>query len=137
MQKMTPNESFDARDETLTGSINGFSVSSFIQILELEQKTCTLRVCFDGKNGCLYIKKGVVLDAETDRLRGEEAAITILGWDYPHIKLDNTCDQTKKVIRSSLTRLILEASKRKDESDSDDTEENKLKQGIRLAEAIE
>lgn len=117
-----------------TGYINGFPVSSLIQVLELEQKTCTLEVSAGGKSGCLYLEKGVVLDAETEDLSGEEAAILILGWENARIKLIDECRKTRKDIKSSLTRLILDASRRKDELTHADTPTDDLTLGIRFAE---
>lgn len=120
--------------ENLAGSIKGFSVSSFIQLLELEQKTCTLHANFEGMKGCLHIKNGVVYDAETGNSRGEEAAILILGWDQAHINLGIDCAQKEKTIHSSLTRLILEASKRKDDATFSGCMDNDLEKAIRFAE---
>ncbi len=122
-------------EENPTGHINGFPVSSFIQVLELEQKTCTMQVRSDGNNGCLYIQKGVVLDAETDELSGEEAAILILGWENAQIKLVDVCNKKRKDIQSSLTRLILDASRLKDELNHANSFTDELTQAIRLAEA--
>jgi twitching motility two-component system response regulator PilG len=116
------------------GYINGFPVSSFIQVLELEQKTCTLQVCADGKNGCLYLDKGIVLNAETGKLSGEEAAILILGWENAQIKMIDDCANKKKDIQSSLTRLILDAFRRKDESNDTGKAANKLRNAIHLVE---
>ncbi len=117
-----------------TGTINGFPVGSFIQIIELEQKTCTLQVRANGKKGCLYIKKGVVLDAETEAYRGEEAALIILGWDDAQIKLVDACEKKKNDIRSSLTRLIIEASRLKDEVNDANASNDPLAQAIHLIE---
>jgi twitching motility two-component system response regulator PilG len=102
--------------ENLTGVINGFTVSSFLQILELEQKTCRLRVHYLDMHGTLYIHCGIVIDANVDNLHGEEAAILILSWDTAKIQVENFYEKRKKVIHSSLTRLIIEGSRRKDES---------------------
>ena len=134
MQETIANSAKNMAMDNPTGVINGLTVSSFMQILELEQKTCTLRVQSNGRDGALYIRKGVVLDAETEALKGEEAAISILGWENAQIRLDNTCGKSKKVIKSSLTRLIIEASRCKDESDFDNESQTDLSKAIRLAE---
>lgn len=117
-----------------TGYINGFPVSSFIQVLELEQKTCTMQVRADGRKGFLYIDKGVVMDAEAEGVSGEEAALRILGWDDTDIKLVDSCEKRKKDIHSSLTRLILDASRRKDELKDANGSTDTLTRAIRLVE---
>lgn len=121
-------------EENPAGYINGIPVCSFVQVLELEKKTCTLLVSSDGTNGCLYLDKGVVLNAETGTLIGEEAAIQILGWENAQIKMIDDCAKKEKDIRSSLTRLILDAFRRKDELNDADHEANDLEQAILLIE---
>jgi hypothetical protein len=121
-------------DENPAGYINGIPVCSFVQVLELEKKTCTLMVSSDGTNGCLYLDKGVVLNAETGKLSGEEAAVLILGWENAQIKMIDDCAKKKKDIRSSLTRLILDAFRRKDELNHADHAANELVQAIHQIE---
>lgn len=95
-----------------SGYINGFTVSSFLQVIELEQKTCTLELRANGKRGRLYIQKGAIINAKTNALRGEKAAVAILGWKNAQIKLVQGCHhKIRRDIRSSLTRLILNASR--------------------------
>ncbi|MCP4747716.1 MAG: response regulator [Desulfobacteraceae bacterium] len=134
MSETNLNTSQTTSKDNPTGLINGFTVSSFTQILEFEQKTCTLRVHSNGRHGNIYIHKGVVLDATVGDLEGEEAALLILGWEDAQIKLDNTCSRKKKVIRSSLTRLILEATRRIDESGAASNASDNLKQAIYFTE---
>lgn len=130
-----PHRTRDAMADNATGVITGFiTVSSFIQILELEQKTCTLGVHSKGRDGTLFIHAGVVLDAETDALRGEEAAIAILGWEDTQIRVISACEEKKKTIKSSLTRLIIEAARCKDETRFADHAQDELDEAIRLAE---
>jgi twitching motility two-component system response regulator PilG len=121
-------------DKNPAGYINGIAVCSFIQVLELEKKTCTLLVSSDGMNACLYLDKGVVLNAETGKLSGEEAAIQILGWENAQIKMIDDCAKKKRDIRSSLTRLILDAFIRKDELKHADHAADELVQAIYLIE---
>jgi twitching motility two-component system response regulator PilG len=116
------------------GYINGIPVCSLVQVLELEKKTCTLSVSADGTDGFLYLEQGVVLNAETGKLSGEEAAIQILGWENAQIKMIDDCPEKKKEIRSSLTRLILDAFRRKDESNYTGYAANGLVQAIHLIE---
>ena len=120
--------------EDSTGYIHGFTVISFVQLIELEQKTCTIRVRSKDNKGAIYIENGVVLNAETEKLYGEQAACEILAWEDTRIKLENVCKQKQKVIRSSLTRLIFEASKRRDELDFAQGNRKELRQAIRQIE---
>jgi twitching motility two-component system response regulator PilG len=110
------HRSHKAKNKSASGYINGFTVSSFLQVIELEQKTCTLELRAEGKRGRLYIQKGAIINAKTKALRGEKAAIAILGWKNAQIKLVQGCNQKiRRDIRSSLTRLILNASRNSSE----------------------
>ena len=95
------------------GYIKGFSVSSFLQVIELERKSCNLVLRANGKKGCLFIRNGHIINAKTDAWHGEKAAIDILGWKNAQIKLSRPSKKIKQAIRSSLTRLILAAARRK------------------------
>ena len=121
-------------DDALSGVMNGFTVGSFLQLLELEQKTCCLRVEFQGMRGTVYVRQGVVLDAEVDQLNGEEAAILILSWDNATIRVENNCEGKTKNIESSLTRLLLDGLKRKDEAAAANASQNELKSAVSLVE---
>jgi twitching motility two-component system response regulator PilG len=134
MKETMFNQKSAISGENTTGYINGFSVSSLIQALEIERKTCTLEAQANGKKGFLYLNKGVVLDAETDELSGEAAAVLILGWENAQIKLVDVCNKTKKDIQSSLTRLILDAFRRKDELNAASGYTDELSKAIRLIE---
>jgi twitching motility two-component system response regulator PilG len=115
------------------GYIKGFSVSSFLQVIELEQKSCNLMLRANGKKGCLFIRNGNIINAKTVALRGEKAAIDILGWKNAQIKLSRPSKKIKQAIRSSLTRLILAASRRKkSETEKAASSNEQLEQAIHL-----
>jgi len=65
-----------------SGSISGISTSGFLQLIEMEQKTCLLEVQSVGQTkGHLYIVKGDLYDAACGDLSGEDAAYKVIGWD--------------------------------------------------------
>ncbi|OIP51236.1 MAG: hypothetical protein AUK28_00615 [Desulfobacterales bacterium CG2_30_60_27] len=99
------------------GHVAGISVGSFLQLLELERKTCTLSVTAEGKTGTLFFKQGDLLDAEADGINGLEAAFTILCWDHAEIDILNMCRKRQKVIEVPLGYVLIEAARKKDEVD--------------------
>lgn len=121
-------------DDTLSGVITGFTVGSFLQLLELEQKTCCLKVQFQDMCGTVYVHRGVVIDAEIDTSNGEEAAIRILSWDNATIRVEDNFERKTKNIKSSLTRLLLDGLKCKDEAAAANASQNELKSAISLVE---
>lgn len=96
------------------GYIHGFTLANFLQTVEVEQKTTTLRVSCKGRVGYLHLENGDLLDAEAGGLRGERAAIEVLCWDNAEIEIQ-PFQLRKKTIENSLMHILLEASKIKDE----------------------
>ncbi|MFO7607430.1 MAG: response regulator [Desulfurivibrionaceae bacterium] len=69
-------------------SLQGFALKGYLRILQEEQKTCTLEVSNqESGRGLFYFIDGTLYDAECDGLQGEEAAITILGWQKISLNL--------------------------------------------------
>lgn len=95
--------------------ISGLSLPSFLQLLEQEQKTCTLLVKTDRERGHLFFQEGELIDAETDREVGIEAAYSILAWHEPTFQLGEARDRVRR-IDQSLTSVLMKAATRQDES---------------------
>lgn len=96
-------------------TIHGFSLVSFLQLFEIEQKTKTLKITSQNKLGYLYIERGAIIDAVAFHLKGKDAAIEIIGWDNTEIELLPPVHKQKR-ITSSLMHILLKASHVKDES---------------------
>jgi CheY-like chemotaxis protein len=100
------------------GYITGVSLSSFLQLLELDKKSCTLTIHAGSKNGIMYFRDGDLLDASTLKLQGSEAAYAIVSWKNVEIEIENNCPVTKENIKETLGFILLEGSRRKDESNA-------------------
>ncbi len=105
------------------GYIHGITLPSFLQVLEAERKTCTLSVQAGKHCGKLFIIKGVLVQAKTENIQGEEAALKILAWDDTEIEIKNVCNVKTTVIKSSMTQLIMEAFRMRDEEEQQRSEE--------------
>jgi len=120
--------------EKSKGYIHGFTLANFLQAVEVEQKTLTLRIRSKGRFGHLYLENGELIDAENDEgLSGEDAAIAILCWDNAEIEIRGIHNR-QRTIDTALMHILLEASKRKDEKSKEDGGEDLLDEAIRLAE---
>ena len=98
------------------GYIHGFTLANFLQAVEVEQKTTTLRIRSGRRIGHIYIDRGEIVDAENDDgHKGEAAAIEILCWDDAEIELHGAHSR-ERTIESSLMHILLEASRIKDEN---------------------
>ncbi len=103
-----------------SGSMTGISVASFLQLLEMEEKTALIEVQTTGKKGLFYFHEGELYDAVCGEKLGEEAAIEMILWDKVRIQFKRLPD--KKILRriqSEIMPLLMEAYRRKDEAGSD------------------
>jgi DNA-binding response OmpR family regulator/predicted regulator of Ras-like GTPase activity (Roadblock/LC7/MglB family) len=98
------------------GFITGVSLSSFLQLLELDKKTCTLTIHAGSKKGTMHFRDGVLLDAISPELQGSEAAYIIVSWKNVEIEIENSCPIEDKNIAETLGFILLEGSRRKDEA---------------------
>ena len=100
------------------GILKGISVSSFLQMIRLEEKTCLIEVQSSGKGkGLFYFREGIPYDAIYGDLKGEEAAYEIIAMKKAEITFKNL--PRKKVVKrinTEITGLIMEAFRRKDEA---------------------
>jgi len=106
------------RKESEGGTLHSVSSGIFLQLMEMEQKTCTIRLedKSTGKKGVLFFHDGELLDARVNNLQGKPAAYKIFSWEEVNISIQNVCPEMENKIESELQPLILEAARLKDES---------------------
>ena len=106
------------------GEINGLSLANFLQLIEMEMKTCLVDVSGpDSSRGYFYLKKGILEDAITlSGLKGEQAAIEMLTWEHVKIKYQGAMKKKiRKRIKSSLMSLIMKGAQKQDDDHTLDT----------------
>ena len=103
--------------QTEGGTLHSLSSSIFLQLIEMEQKTCTIRLEDkpSGKKGILFFVQGELFDARVGDTQGVAAALEILAWDQVSLSIQNDCSIREKRVRKDLYSLILEAARRTDE----------------------
>lgn len=106
--------------ETPGGALRGISIASFLQMIEIEAKTCLVEVADpSNRKGLFYCKEGVLFDALCDDLKGVDAALEIISMENLKIRFRNLpAKRVARRIETPLMALIMEASRRKDESGS-------------------
>jgi DNA-binding response OmpR family regulator len=106
------------RRENEGGTLHNVSTGMFLQLIEMEQKTCTIRLAHraSGETGALFFVEGDLLDARVGAVQGEQAALTIFGWENVSLSIQNGCTVRDQRIHQELNLLILEAMRRKDEN---------------------
>ena len=95
--------------------IRGITLATFLQLMSVEKKNCTLKVTSEDRSGYLYISRGELRDAEYADLSGEAAAFEIVGWEHAEIEMDGICRRQAVMINLSLEHILIEACRRKDE----------------------
>ena len=108
--------------EQENGTIGGVSLSSFLQMLEQERKTCTLKVNAEGREGTFFFEGGELIDAQYGDEVGEAAVYMILSWDNPTFNVTNAEDRMHR-IRLPLAHILLDFAKKKDEEGGGDEPE--------------
>ncbi len=100
------------------GALKGISVGGFIQLIQMEEKTCLLEVQGEKNwRGFLYFKRGDLVDASCGDCQGERAALEMIGWDNVKLFLrDLSKKNLEKRIDKGIMFLIMEGLRLKDEA---------------------
>jgi predicted regulator of Ras-like GTPase activity (Roadblock/LC7/MglB family)/DNA-binding response OmpR family regulator len=97
------------------GYIQGITLPAFLQLVEMEKKTCTLRIGSHGRKGYLYFQDGALIDADNDVDEHTKAALDIVCWDDPEIEIDSVCRKKVQTIRERLSYILMEGYRIRDE----------------------
>ncbi|MBI5632550.1 MAG: response regulator [Nitrospirae bacterium] len=97
------------------GYIQGITLPAFLQLVEMEKKTCTLRIGSHGRKGFLYFQEGVLIDADNGIDEHEKAALDMVCWDDPEIEIESICRRKTRNIQSPLTYILMEGYRLRDE----------------------
>ncbi len=110
------------RRESDGGTLHSVSSGMFLQLMEMEERTCTIRLVDkgSGSGGVLFFREGELLDARVDQMKGLQAAYQIFSWEEVTLAIQNDCPDIENNINSDLQPIILEAMRIKDESQIDD-----------------
>ena len=113
--------------------ISGFMLANFLQLINLEQKTCTLKVKSKDKVGYLYLNKGELVNAEADGMDGEKAATRIISWKNVQTEVQDNC-QTERKVHTSLMHILLNSTHHADENGTTRDHADLLDEAIQQAE---
>jgi Protein of unknown function (DUF1566)/Domain of unknown function (DUF4388) len=108
---------------SLAGKVQGISLPSFLQMSEMENSTCSLRISSGDKTGMMHLLNGTLIDAETGGLKQKDAAYTILSWDNPGIEILKAVGRTKNEINLPLMHLLMDSLSQKDQREYEETAE--------------
>jgi CheY-like chemotaxis protein len=128
-----------------SGVVSGISLQSFLQLINIESKTCTLTIRSEGKTGQMYLDKGDLMNAKTENNESSKAAQEIISWNDEGltIEIEDGCAETEKKIKYTIMSLLMEAARMADEqsakkagvADEDEAEAKKVKEATAAAAA--
>lgn len=101
--------------QRVKGRVENLTLASFLQLLEMESKTCSLAVSSLGLRGLLYLRDGHLVGAETAGLKGQPAALEIVTWENADIEISDHVPPFEPEIEATLRFLLMEGMRLKDE----------------------
>jgi len=97
------------------GFIQGITLPAFLQLVEMEKKTCTLRIGSHGRKGFLYFQNGMLIDADNGTVEHEKAALDMVCWEDPEIEIESICRKKTRNIQAPLPYILMEGYRIGDE----------------------
>lgn len=96
--------------------ISGFTLPSFLQLMEIDGKTGAVRVlAAENREGWFSFLDGKLVGAMTRTGTGDDAALDILSWPEPEIRVFNKVELLVPNIGTSLAGILLRSSQWQDE----------------------
>lgn len=96
------------------GELQGVGLPAFLQLIEVERKTCAVLVKDEEREGQFAFNRGLLVHARQGEVVGEAAALEMLTWSRPSILVRHAGPFTPNVT-TRLAQLILEAFRMLDE----------------------
>ena len=75
-------------NQTAWGVVQGLSLTSLLQMLAMERKTCTIRISSGRRQGYFYLREGELINARYRGAEGTEAALWMIGARAPRAEID-------------------------------------------------
>lgn len=100
------------------GTLTCISVSNFLQLIHMEEKTCVVEVHGEEqKRGFLYFHQGELYDAVLGDLVGESACYEMVAWENAQLYVkDHPREKPRKRISKGVLSIVLEGLRLKDEA---------------------
>jgi len=110
---------FEQLNAGAEGQISGISLSSFLQLMEMEKKSCTIKIKSGEKTGNIYFREGTLINAATGQFTGLKAALEMLTWDKIIVEVEGICRKREKVIKQPLMNILMTGMQMRDEKESE------------------
>lgn len=103
--------------ESEGGVLQSVTLEIFSQLVEMEKKTCTIRVTnkITGQKGVLFFIDGVLYEARTGTAKGLQSALEIFSWAKVSLSIQDICQVKTRQIDAGLQSILMEAMRLRDE----------------------
>lgn len=98
--------------------VGGVTLAGFVQLLEAEKRTCALRVKCEEGAGTLVFDQGVLVDAWSQEVVGDDAALAILALRDCTLDVVGSMASGRRRVTQPLSFLLLESLRRSDEAEN-------------------
>lgn len=88
------------------GFVRGLALSSLLQLLNWEKRSCTMTVRSAGQVGYLYVKEGELIQAACGAEEGFPAAYEVLSWPRPEVEFVEAC-RVERVIDLPIAEILM------------------------------
>jgi hypothetical protein len=96
------------------GSLSGVALPSVLQVLQLERRTCLMRVRSQRRTGMLVVRNGELIHAEYRKRAPLDAALELLAWTDADVQFE-PAPTMSATIEAPIDFLLLESARRHDE----------------------
>lgn len=98
-----------------TGSLDDIPVADLLQTSHMGGKNAVITITHGLEQSAIWCEWGVIVDAESGRLRGEAAVYRILSLESGHVSAEFRLEPRPRTIERPFHMLVLEAARHKDE----------------------
>ena len=115
LQKRERNQLERKDKRRFFGSLEDMGMVDLLQTIELGRKSGVLTLERSPHQARLYFADGQVVDAETGKLRGEDAVYRLLTWEEGNFEIDFKNIDRPRRIQTTTQGLLMEGMRRVDE----------------------
>jgi DNA-binding response OmpR family regulator len=105
----------DILSPSVAGTLRGVSLPAFLQLLAMERQSGVVQIRGVAGNTRLYLRDGEVVHAENGAEEGLALALRTLALEHVEIELRSEARSNRRTITMSMTALVLEAARIRDE----------------------
>ena len=102
-------------ESAFSGDLEKINIGEVVQTIALTRKTGCLIVTNTSRRGEVYFHEGMVMYADVDRKKGEDAVYRLLSWKNGQFKFDVGAVAKTKNVQKSAEGLLMEGMRRLDE----------------------